>query len=67
MKIDPNDLVSTKDIAILAGVRSTAVTNWKSRHSDFPQPIVIVGNGELPLYLRQHVEQYLYGRRRLNV
>ncbi len=31
--------VSSADIARLAGVRPTAVSNWRRRHDDFPAPI----------------------------
>lgn len=64
MKIDPEDLVSTKDIARMAHVTMSAVSNWKLRHPDFPRPVVVVGDGEIPLYLIHHVQQYLFGRKK---
>lgn len=32
-------LVSRSEIALLAGVKRPAVTNWQRRHEDFPEPI----------------------------
>ena len=34
-----NDLMSLSDVARLAGVNKSAVTNWKERHADFPKPV----------------------------
>ena len=31
--------VSASDIARIAGVRPSAVSNWRRRHGDFPGPI----------------------------
>ncbi|MEU5146743.1 N-6 DNA methylase [Streptomyces yangpuensis] len=31
--------VTSADIARIAGVRPTAVSNWRRRHEDFPQPV----------------------------
>ena len=31
--------VSAADIARIAGVRASAVSNWRRRHEDFPQPV----------------------------
>lgn len=34
-----DDLMSLSDVARLAGVNKSAVTNWRGRHPDFPKPI----------------------------
>lgn len=64
MKVDPTDLVGTKDIADMASVSLSAVSNWKARDVGFPRPIITVNQGATDLYLRQHVEQFLAYRRR---
>lgn len=35
----PQGQLAIKDIASLAGVTRAAVTNWRTRHSDFPAPV----------------------------
>lgn len=49
---DLDDLVSATDIAGIYGVHPSAVTNWKNRHADFPQPI------KNRLYSRREVERW---------
>jgi hypothetical protein len=44
------DLVAGVDIADLLEVSPPAVANWRNRYADFPQPILIVGRGNLPLF-----------------
>ncbi|MER7133563.1 N-6 DNA methylase [Streptosporangium saharense] len=39
----PKGHVSRSDIARLAGVGRSAVTNWKSRHRDFPEAVFVGG------------------------
>jgi type I restriction enzyme M protein len=34
-----DDLMSLSDVARLAGVNKSAVTNWRDRHGDFPKPV----------------------------
>ena len=37
--INTDDIVGIYEIAEYAGVRTTAVINWKNRYSDFPKPV----------------------------
>lgn len=53
--VDVNDLIASSDIAALLGVTRAAVSNWKQRETDFPKPIVVVGNGKIDVYSRQAV------------
>lgn len=52
------DLISTKQIAELAGVSKQAVSNWTTRHEDFPKPAFVV-SAKLPVYLRSEVMAWL--------
>lgn len=60
MSNDPT--VNAGDIARLAGVGRAAVSNWRRRHDDFPQPVG--GTANQPLFLLRQVEAWLrrYGK-----
>ncbi|MGP4093753.1 N-6 DNA methylase [Nonomuraea sp. KM90] len=60
MSHDPT--VNAGDIARLAGVGRAAVSNWRRRHDDFPQPIG--GTANQPLFSLRQVESWLrrYGK-----
>lgn len=49
------------DIAKLAEVGVSAVSNWRKRHADFPQPIVVSGQD---LYVAEEVARWL-GQRKI--
>ncbi|MFC3494419.1 N-6 DNA methylase [Glycomyces rhizosphaerae] len=49
--------VSSADIARLAGVRPTAVSNWRRRHSDFPAPVG--GTEKSPRFSLDEIRQWL--------
>ncbi|APU12629.1 N-6 DNA methylase [Actinoalloteichus fjordicus] len=49
--------VSTGDIARLVGMGRAAVSNWRRRHDDFPQPVG--GTASSPLFLLREVESWL--------
>lgn len=55
---DPDrGLVAPSDIADLAGVTRAAVSNWRRRRSDFPEPAG--GTVAKPLFSRDDVERWL--------
>ncbi|TYB51600.1 N-6 DNA methylase [Nonomuraea sp. PA05] len=60
MSHDPT--VNAGDIARLAGVGRAAVSNWRRRHDDFPQPVG--GTANQPLFSLRQVEAWLrrYGK-----
>ncbi|MEU0564277.1 N-6 DNA methylase [Nonomuraea sp. NPDC005983] len=60
MSHDPT--VNAGDIARLAGVGRAAVSNWRRRHDDFPQPTG--GTANQPLFSLRQVEAWLrrYGK-----
>lgn len=55
-KIDPDDLVDTVAIAELLGLASNRVVSaLRSRHADFPEPIVNLGPRRATLWHRDDV------------
>lgn len=60
MLIDTDKVVSKIEIAEMAGVIPSAVSNWTVRHHSFPQPIVTLRIGAL--YDRVEVEAWLLDR-----
>jgi hypothetical protein len=53
----PKSLVSSSDIADLAGVSRAAVSNWRRRHDDFPPQAA--GTKTKPLYALSQVQTWL--------
>jgi len=49
--------VSASDIARIAGVRPSAVSNWRRRHADFPGPVT--GTEKSPRFRLSDVEEWL--------
>ena len=60
--ISQDDLVGIFEIAEMAGVKSAAVANWRTRFDDFPAPIAALRSG--PVFYRSHVRRWLNLRRR---
>jgi hypothetical protein len=52
-----HDIVGINEIASLAGVSSQAVTNWRNRSHDFPQPISDLASG--PVFRGSQVRAWL--------
>lgn len=58
---DPDSgLLAPSDIADLAGVSRAAVSNWRRRESEFPEPVG--GTKANPLFNREQVENWLKAR-----
>ena len=53
----PTSLVAASDIADLAGVSRSAVSNWRRRHADFPEQVA--GTKSKPLYALPEVQAWL--------
>ena len=53
------------DIAAIAGVSRAAVSNWRSRHASFPQPIA--ERGRSPLFDAQEVLRWLAANTESNI
>ena len=58
--IPDQGLVAPSDIADMAGVSRGAVSNWRKRAQDFPQPVS--GTSSKPLFSRREVVTWLEGR-----
>lgn len=56
-------LVTASDVAKLAGVGRAAVSNWRRRHADFPEPVS--GSGASPAFRLVEVEQWLRSQGKL--
>ena len=52
--------LSPSDIAELAGVAPSTVSNWRKRHANFPQPVG--GAAGRPVFSEQDVRSWLVGR-----
>ncbi|MEU4376939.1 N-6 DNA methylase [Pseudonocardia alni] len=65
MSADPgaSPTVAAGDIARLAGVGRAAVSNWRRRFTDFPEPVG--GSAASPLYRLDEVERWLTAHDRL--
>jgi hypothetical protein len=53
-------LAGVREIALLAGVSSQAVVNWRARRADFPEPVAELSTG--PVYWQPDVEAWLASR-----
>lgn len=52
-----HDIVGINEIAVMAGVSGQAVVNWRTRASDFPQPLSELASG--PVFRRSQVRAWL--------
>ena len=55
------ELVGIKEIAEIAGLTKQAVANWRSRSSNFPEPIAELAAG--PVFRRSQIRSWLRKRR----
>src|SRR2546422_11639234 len=55
-----NELVGLQEIATLASVTPSAVTNWRKRFPDFPSPLVELKSG--PVFSESQVQAWLARR-----
>jgi hypothetical protein len=55
--VNPDNLVSTTEIAERAGVSAITVHKWRTRHDDFPQPLVTLAVG--PVWYWPTVQSWL--------
>jgi 16S rRNA G966 N2-methylase RsmD len=54
---EAEDLVSSADIARLADATPQAISNWRTRHEDFPSPVA--GTAKRPLFVYGQVLEWL--------
>jgi chromosome partitioning protein len=55
------ELVGLHEIAAMAQVTTQAVANWRTRYSDFPEPVVALRSG--PVFSREQVRKWLRRKR----
>lgn len=59
VRIDgPFEPVGVGDIATRCNVGKSTVSNWLIRHTDFPSPLFVVGNGLTHIFDWREVEQW---------
>lgn len=59
VKIDgPFEPVGVGDIAARCNVGKSTVSNWLTRHPDFPPPLFVVGNGLTHIFDWREVEDW---------
>lgn len=58
--IEPPELVGVYEIAELAGVSRTVVSNWRARDARFPEPAAELRSG--PVFRADQIERYLKRR-----
>jgi chromosome partitioning protein len=55
-----DDLIGLSEVAQIAGVSPSAVSNWRNRFSDFPQPMRLLGSG--PIFSKTQIINWLKER-----
>lgn len=59
-RVDPSDLIDGQTVAELMNFANRNVVSvYRSRHPDFPRPIVDLGRGRPMLWLRSDVELWI--------
>ena len=65
-KVDVNDLIDAAQVATLCGFHGRrAVSTYRSRYPDFPEPLRSSEGGHCLLWLRQDVEAWARATGRL--
>jgi hypothetical protein len=62
MLVEANELMSITDIADMFALGQSALSNWRARYADFPQPVATVGRGRTHLFLRSQVLSWWIAR-----
>ena len=60
--IDADDVVNGLGIAQRLGVSKAAVSQWRTRHADFPHPLDLPGVVGIPLYYYSEVFEWYEAR-----
>lgn len=61
MLVDPEDLINATEVASVLGLaHREAVSTYRRRYDDFPEPTI--SKGTCVLWLRQDVEAWAAGR-----
>jgi glutathione-regulated potassium-efflux system ancillary protein KefG len=58
--IDPDELLDSNEVAELLGLSTNrAISVYRRRYPDFPQPVVTKGSGKCVLWRRTDIERWL--------
>lgn len=61
--VDLGDLLDADEVAEILGLSSRgAVSVYRKRYEDFPEPVLIRQSGRCQFWLRQTVEAWIQGR-----
>lgn len=64
MKVEIGDLLDSSEVAELLGLgNNRAVSTYRARYDDFPEPVIEKGSGKCVLWLRADVLAWDRGRR----
>lgn len=65
VEVDTEDLVDARAVADLLGLNAgpKAVSVYRRRHDDFPEPVINLGVGRCLLWRRQDIEEWAKDRR----
>jgi len=64
VKVDTDDLVDSTEVAEILGLSSArAVSVYRSRYGDFPQPVIVKAGGRLLLWRRSDIAQWAAPRK----
>jgi hypothetical protein len=61
----PEAMVGIQEIAFIANVKTPAVSNWRTRFSDFPKPVADLAAG--PVFLRWQTLAWLKKKRKIKL
>ena len=59
MKVDTEDLLDSNEVAELLGLgNNRAVSTYRARYDDFPEPVIEKPSGKCVLWLRSDIEAW---------
>jgi predicted DNA-binding transcriptional regulator AlpA len=60
VRINPEDLIDAHEVADILGLASNrAVSTYRQRYEDFPEPIIVKGSGKCVLWLRSDIRMWV--------
>ena len=63
MKVETDDLIDSQGVAGLLELSDKrAISVYRARYNDFPQPVIDMGAGRCLLWRRQDIEQWAKAR-----
>ena len=63
MNLRLDDLIDSNEIAEILGLNnSRSVSTYRTRYDDFPEPVLVKGNGKCLLWLRSDITAWIDSR-----